>query len=260
MKPIRRIFLASFTALVLAACAPKTETPASAPLKVFAAASLTDVLPPIAEAFAAETGAPTPVLVFASSAELARQIEQGAEADIFISADEAWMDYLAERDLIDPATRQTLLTNRLVMVAPADRPLVIDLVQGADVAGALAGGRLAMGDPDSVPAGRYAREAFEALGVWASVEPLIVRSQSVRDALRFVESGDAAAGVVYAADAAAAGNRVALVATFDPATHTPITYPAASVVGKTAASAPLLAYLHSASARERFANAGFGAS
>jgi molybdate transport system substrate-binding protein len=261
----RRLALAVIAAAMIASCGPKEEAaapaatpPPEAPVRVFAAASLTDVLKTIGEQYAA-AGHPAPVLNFAASSELARQIEQGAEADIFISADEAWMDYLAERNLIDPATRATLLTNTLVLIAPADKPLTVEIKPGMNLKAALKGGKLAIANPDSVPAGKYAKEALEHFGAWTGVELETARAENVRAALRFVEQGEAAAGIVYATDARAAGGAITVVATFPADSHTPITYPAAIVAGKSEGPGKgFLAFLSSPEARTAFAAAGFG--
>jgi molybdate transport system substrate-binding protein len=256
---------AALAAIALVSCGgPKEEaaapaaTPPEAPARVFAAASLIDVLKAIGEHYAA-AGHPAPVLNFTASSELARQIEQGAEADIFISADEAWMDYLAERNLIDPATRTTLLTNTLVLIAPADKPFTVEIEQGMDLKAALNGGKLAIANPDSVPAGKYAKEALEHFGAWPGVEAETARAENVRAALRFVEQGEAAAGIVYATDAKAAGDAVTIVASFPPDSHTPIIYPAAIVAGKSDGPGKgFLAFLASPEAKTAFEAAGFG--
>jgi molybdate transport system substrate-binding protein len=261
----RRIALAVVAGFALVACSPKEETapaqPAAVPeasARIFAAASLTDVLKTIGDAYAAD-GHPSPVINFAASSELARQIEQGAEADVFISADEAWMDYLAERNLIDPATRATLLTNTLVLVAPADKPIIVEIKDKMDLKAALKGGKLAIANPDSVPAGKYAKEALEHFGAWAGVEPETARAENVRAALRFVEAGEAAAGIVYATDAKAAGDKVVVAGQFPPDSHTPITYPAAVVAGKGEGPGKgFVDYLSSPPAKVVFEAAGFG--
>ncbi|HEY7799610.1 MAG TPA: molybdate ABC transporter substrate-binding protein [Hyphomonadaceae bacterium] len=259
----RRLALAGMAAAMIVSCRP-TEVAAppaaapEAPVRVFAAASLTDVLKTIGESYVA-AGHPAPVLNFAASSELSRQIGQGAEVDIFISADEAWMDYLAERKLIDPATRATLLTNTLVLIAPADKPITVEIRNGMDLKAALKGGKLAIANPDSVPAGKYAKEALEHFGAWAGVEAETARTENVRAALRFVEQGEAAAGIVYATDARAAGAAVTVVATFPPGSHTAVTYPAAIVPGKGArAGKGFLAFLGSPEATSIFESAGFG--
>lgn len=257
-----RLAAMAFAATLIASCGP-AEAPntAEAPefaVTVFAASSLTDVLKQVGEQFAAE-GHPAPVFNFAASSELARQIEQGAGADVFISADEAWMDYVADKNLIDSASRKTLLTNTLVLVTPADKPISISLAPNTDLATALQGGKLAMGNPNSVPAGKYGREALEKLGAWAGVEASVVRAENVRSALRFVEAGEAAAGIVYGTDAKAAGDKVAVAVTFPPDSHTPITYPAAIIAGKGAGGAKAFVdFLSSPEASETFQAAGFG--
>jgi molybdate transport system substrate-binding protein len=261
----RRLALAAIAAAMIASCGPKEDaatlaatSPPEAPVRVFAAASLTDVLKTIGDNYAA-AGHPAPVLNFAASSELARQIEQGAEADIFISADEAWMSYLAERSLIDPATRATRLTNTLVLIAPSDKPIAVGLRQGMDLRAALGGGKLAIANPDSVPAGKYAKEALGHFGAWAGVEPETARAENVRTAMRFVEQGEAAAGIVYATDAKAAGAAVTVIATFPPDSHTPITYPAAIVAGRGEGPGKgFLAFLASPEAKSAFESAGFG--
>jgi len=251
-------------AAVLASCGP-AEAPKSAQtvapeavVTVFAASSLTDVMKQLGDQFAAE-GHPAPVFNFAASSELARQIEQGAVADVYISADEAWMDYVADKSLIDQSSRKTLLTNTLVLVAPSDRPIAIELKVEMDLAGALKGGKLSMANPQSVPAGKYGKEALEKLGVWSAVEASVVRAENVRSALRFVEAGEAAAGIVYATDAKAAGNAVSVSGTFPADSHTPITYPVAVIAGKNAGGAKAFVdFLASQSASAVFEQAGFG--
>jgi molybdate transport system substrate-binding protein len=169
------------------------------------------------------------------------------------------MDYLAERNLIDPATRATLLTNTLVLIAPADKPITVELKPGMNLKAALKGGKLAIANPDSVPAGKYAKQALEHFGAWTAVEPETARAENVRAALRFVEQGEAAAGIVYATDAKAAGAAVTVVATFPAGSHTPITYPAAIVAGKgEGPGKEFLAFLGSPDAESAFLAAGFG--
>jgi len=257
-----RLAAMGLAATLIASCgpaeAPKAAAAPETPVTVFAASSLTDVLKQVGEQFAAE-GHPAPVFNFAASSELARQIEQGAGADVFVSADEAWMDYVADKNLIDDGSRKTLLTNTLVLVTPSDKPITIELSPSVDLAAALNGGKLAMGNPDSVPAGKYGKEALEKLGAWAGVEASVVRAENVRSALRFVEAGEAAAGIVYGTDAKAAGAKVAIAGTFPADSHTPITYPAAIIAGKETGSAEaFLQFLSSPKAAETFRAAGFG--
>jgi molybdate transport system substrate-binding protein len=253
-----KLMSAVIAAIALAACAPEAAEPVAereTAARVFAASSLTDVMTTIGAAYAA-AGHPAPVFNFAASSELARQIEQKAEADIFISADEKWMDYLAQLDLIDPASRATLLGNTLVLVAPSDRAFVLPLEAGMDLKGALQGGRLAIANPDSVPAGRYAKEALESLGVWAAVKNETVLTENVRAALRFVEIGEAAAGIVYGTDARAAGDKVAVVGVFAADTHAQITFPVAQITAR-AQGTGFAAFLKGPEAKAVFEAAGF---
>ncbi len=192
---------------------------------VLAAASLQESLSAAADAWAAK-GHARPVISFAASSALARQIEAGAPADLFISADEPWMDAVAAKGLIAPGTRKSFLANRLVLVAPAHSPTRLTIGKGFPLARALGGGRLAMADPDGVPAGRYGKAALMALGVWPSVETRIASAENVRAALALVERGAAPLGIVYATDARASA-RVRLVGTFPAASHPPVTYPLA---------------------------------
>ena len=204
-------------------------------LYVFAAASLTDALRAAAEAYEREADADVR-LVFESSSTLARQIENGAPADLYLSANPRWMDYAAERGLIDRDSRRDLLANGLVLIAPADdapngAPIdrsLADPLAGAEALLTALGpdGRLAMGDPDHVPAGIYGRQALESLGLWAAAAPRIARAANVRAALVLVSRGEAPLGLVYATDAAIdPGVRVA--AEIPEAAHAPIRYPAA---------------------------------
>jgi molybdate transport system substrate-binding protein len=263
MLKTRRLALAGLAAAGLASCGPaETAKPETAgpelAVKIFAASSLTDVLKTIGARYAAE-GHPAPEFNFAASSELARQIEQGAEADVFLSADEAWMDELAGKSLVETSSRATLLTNTLVLITPVDKPIAIEIKPGMNLAAALKGGKLAIANPESVPAGKYAKEALEHFGAWAGVEALTARAENVRSALRFVETGEASAGIVYATDANAAGAAVVVAGEFPADSHTPITYPAAILAGK--AEGPgkaFLTFLSSDKARVSFESAGFG--
>ena len=259
---MRSLFAALGLALALIGCTEPTPPPVEkASAVVYAAASLTDVLETVGDLYAAEGHYPKPKFSFAGSSALARQLEQGGQADMFISADEDWMDYVAEKSLIDPATRASLLTNELVIVAPTRAPFTLEPSNGMDLVGALKGGKLALADPESVPAGKYAREALTYFGVWESVEASVARTDNVRAALRFVETGDAAAGIVYATDARAAGDAVVVVAAFPAQSHTPITYPVAQLRGRSdGPGKDFLAFLSSDQARKAFADAGFGVS
>lgn len=254
----RRLLLAGALAALCATTAcSEPAAPGEPPVRVFAAASLIDALSEVGAAYAAH-GHAAPIFNFAASSTLARQIEQGADADIVISADEAWMDYLAERALIETDSRTPLLANRLVLIAPADRPISLVIAPGFPLREALAGGRLAMADPESVPAGRYGRAALDSLGVWSAVADSIARAEDVRAALRLVENGEAAAGIVYLTDARAAGDRVRIVGEFPSDSHPVISYPVAIVHGRRGeAAAAFYAFLSSAESQEIFQRHGF---
>lgn len=193
---------------------------------VMAAASLTDAMQALGAAWAAKGNA-SPRFVFAASSALARQIEQGAPTDIFASADEPWMDYVQQRDLIVPDSRTSPLGNRLVLIAPADQPGDVALTPGVDLLARLGPqGRIATGDPASVPVGKYAQAALTALGIWNTVAPRLARADNVRAALLLVERGEAPLGVVYATDAGSSKG-VRVVGTFPDNSHPPISYPIA---------------------------------
>ena len=239
----RRSFLGFVIALAM-------SSPAAAqrqPLTVFAAASMTDALGEIGRAYTRATGQPVR-FSFASSATVARQIEAGAKADLFVSADSAWMDRLRPR----LAARRDLVGGRLVLVAPAASRLRLTIRPGFALAQALgARGRLAVGDPASVPAGRYAEEALTRLGAWGQVRARLAPAQDVRGALAFVARGEAPLGVVYESDAAAEP-RVRVVGVFPAASHRPIVYPAAVVRGAGVGAARFYRYLGGPEARAIF--------
>jgi len=225
---------------------------------VFGAASLTDALEDAGAAFEAKTGTRVRFSL-ASTSVLARQIELGAPADIFLSASEAWMDYLAERDLIEADTRLSPIGNRLVLIAPADAaPPTRPVDRALDLAGLLGpDGRLATGDPDHVPAGIYARQALEHLGLWAVAEPRLARTDNVRAALALVQRGEAPLGIVYTTDAKIAGG-VATVGVFRADSHTPITYPTAILKGRRGPAVDALyTFLTGAEGGAIFARFGF---
>jgi molybdate transport system substrate-binding protein len=249
----RRVLLI-VSAILMALAAPVR---AADKLTVFAAASLTETLDEVADAYA-KTGHERPVISYAASSALARQIEAGAPAAIFVSADEPWADYLQTRGLLAAGTRRSILRNRLVLVAPKSQPLKLTIRQGFNLKGALAGGRLAIGDPESVPAGKYAMAALTSLGVWQAVEPLTVRADSVRSALRFVETGAARAGIVYATDAKAS-DKVVMVDTFPENSHPAITYPIARIARNDSPQAKAFYdFLSSKSAQAIYIRHGFG--
>lgn len=241
--------LAAALALILSAL------PAgAAEVLVFAAASTATALDEAGALFAARGGDRVKA-AYAASSTLAKQIELGAPAQIYLSADQRWMDYLAARKLLVADSRRDLLGNRLVVVTPADRPSVPLKLDG--LAATLGGGRLALGDPDHVPAGLYARQALEKLGQWAAVEPRLARAESVRAALALVEHGEAPLGIVYATDAAES-RKVRVAAEIPESLHEPILYPVALVAGgDTPAARAFLGFLQSPEARAVFARHGF---
>jgi molybdate transport system substrate-binding protein len=223
---------------------------------VFAASSLTNALESVAQRYR-ETGGGRVRFSFAASSTLARQIENGADADLFVSADEQWMDYLEGRKLVDRKTRTSRLGNSLVLIAPGARPIDVDIQPGFDLSGLVGEGRLATGDPAHVPVGRYAMQALTTLGVWAAVERKLARTDNVRAAMMLVERGEARFGIVYATDAAAS-RRVHVAGTFPPGSHTAISYPMAIVAGRDRAEVRrFLAFLGGAQAGEVFRRAGF---
>jgi molybdate transport system substrate-binding protein len=223
---------------------------------VFAAASLKDALDEANSIFLFENGSGVRVSYGASSA-LAKQIENGAPADVFISADLDWMDYVAERKLIKPDTRAKFLGNRLVLVANANSKILLTIEPSFPLAQALGDGRLAMADPASVPAGKYGKAALEKLGVWNSVAGKIAPAQDVRAALVLVSRGEAPLGIVYQTDAAADVN-VKVIATFPESTHPPIVYPMAILASSTNGVAPVyVQYLLSPKAEPFFEKRGF---
>jgi molybdate transport system substrate-binding protein len=230
--------------------------PERAGVTVFAAASLTEAVDELAAAYRQRTGIAVRT-AFASSGTLARQIDAGAQADIFISADVAWMDYLEQHHRVLAGTRHVLLTNRLVLIAPAGSALRLKLGPNAPVVAALQGERLALADPVSVPAGRYARAAFTTFGIWMDLEPHLLRAEDVRIALMWVARGEAPLGVVYATDARAEP-RVRVLDTFPESSHPPILYPMALVTGASPAASGFASFLESAAGRAVFVKAGFG--
>lgn len=222
---------------------------------VFAAASLKDALDAVGADWRRATGKRA-VVSYAASSALAQQIDQGSPADVFISADRDWMDYVQGRERIRPESRIDLLGNRIVLVAEKNAHLTATIAPGFDLAGLLGGGRLAMADVNAVPAGKYGKAALEALGVWRSVERKVAQAENVRAALILVARGEAPLGIVYRTDAAADPN-VTIVDTFPEDTHPPIVYPAALTVRADADAAAFLAYLRSPSARAAFEAQGF---
>ena len=224
-------------------------------LTVFAAASLADVLQELSSQYTKESGTKV-VLSFAASSTLARQIDSGAHADVFLPADEEWMDFLEQRGLIQKATRRDLLGNRLVLIAPASSAIQLPIKPKFPLLAALNGGRLATGDPDSVPVGRYARAALTKLGVWDSVADHLVRADNVRSALAFVASGEAPLGIVYETDAQI-DKRVRVVDLFPADSHQPINYPIALTSTANAQARAFVEFLRAPGSAATFQKYGF---
>jgi molybdate transport system substrate-binding protein len=242
------------TLVALAALAASPSLRAD-PLTVFAAASLKDALDDVALAWKAKGGGPV-VTSYASSSTLAKQIEQGAPADIFISADTQWMDYLAAKSLV--TDMRILLGNQLVLIAnTTDQSIAVALRPGVDLAGKLGSGRLALGDPSNVPAGLYAREALQNLGAWDAVQSKLAPAPDVRAALKLVSRGETPLGIVYQTDAQA-DPTVRIVSYFPEDSHSPIRYPAAQVkASHNPDDAKFLDFLKSRAAAAIFTRYGF---
>ena len=222
------------------------------PLVVFAAASLKNALDEVALLSPSK-----PAISYGASSALARQIENGAPAQVFISADLDWMDYLESKRLIRSETRRNLLGSRLVLISPVGSAARIEVRPGFALAELLGGGRLALGDPAHVPAGKYAKAALEKLGVWDAVSGKLAPSENVRVALALVARGETPLGIVYATDAAAEP-KVRVVATFPDGLHPPIVYPVAlTAAAKDSAAAGFVALLSSPAARKVFEKHGF---
>ena len=248
-----------FLALVILSLALLPGGGASAQdVRVGAAASLSNVLQTLGSAWA-ESGGGKVVGNYAASSALARQIEQGAPIDVFFSADLEWMDFLERKGLIEAGTRRNVAANTLVLVAPADRAQTVVISKGIDFKSKLAGGRLAVADPASVPAGKYAKEALTALGLWDQVSRDLAPAENVRATLALVARAEAPYGIVYATDAKVEP-RVKVVAVFPSDSHKPIVYPAALIKGRaTPAATSFLQFLQTDKARNILRDAGFTA-
>ncbi len=250
---IATIMAAGFAALLLAG---GSGALAQEKVTVFAAASLKNALDAVNAACEAEVGEQATISYAASSA-LAKQIEEGAPADIFMSADLDWMKYLSDKSLIKADTETKLLGNSIVLIAPADSAASLEIGPNFDLAGALGGGKLAMANVESVPAGKYGKASLEALGVWSSVEGNVAQAENVRAALALVSTGEAPLGIVYKTDAAA-DPKVKIIGTFPEGTHPPIIYPVAQTADSKDAETPaFLKCLQTAKAKELFEAQGF---
>jgi molybdate transport system substrate-binding protein len=255
MQKLRGVFaIGAIAAAVFVTMAPAQAQ--TQDILVFGAASLKNALDDANARYQRKTGDKI-VVSYGASSTLAKQLENGAPADIFISADLDWMDYVAQRKLIKPETRANFLGNKLVLIAPADSKVSLTIGPNFPLAQALGGGRLAMADPAFVPAGKYGKASLEALGVWNSVSDKIAPTQDVRTALAYVSRGEAPLGIVYQTDAAA-DKGVKIVGAFPDATHPPITYPmAVTAVSNNPGVGAYISFLKSSEARSAFENQGF---
>ncbi len=227
----------------------------AADITVFAAASLTNVLQKAADSYKAKSGK-TVALSFAASSVLAKQIEASGGADMFASADEDWMNYLDNKGLIQKSTRKDLLASHLVLIAPAGLDINVKIAPHFDLAKIVGNGKIAIADPSSVPAGKYAKASLTALGVWDSVQGHLAQAENVRVALAYVARGEAPLGIVYTTDAMAEP-RVKIVGEFPDNSHPPIFYPIALTKDAKPDAQAFLDYLESAGASAIFSKAGF---
>lgn len=260
MSGSRRVFTSALAAaaFVLSAVGPAPQAAAQGKdVVILAAASLKNALDEASAAWTRQTGKTTRIS-YASSAALARQVEGGIPADIFISADVPWMDYVAERKLIKPASRFDFLGNQIVLIAAKDSRIDLEIDKGFNLRGALGNdGRLAMGNVDAVPAGRYGKAALEHLGVWPSVSDRVAQAENVRMALTLVSRGEAPLGIVYTTDAAS-DPAVRIVGTFPAASHPAIIYPMALLSISTSPDAQAFVdYLKTPAAKPFFEKQGF---
>ncbi len=248
MRLLHRVALAFLATLPLSALA--------ADVTVFAAASLKESLDAVSKQFETATGNKV-IISYAASSALAKQIESGAPADLFISADLDWADYLDQRKLLAPGSRVNLLKNELVLIAPVASTVSVKLAPGLDLATVLGKERLAVANPDAVPAGKYGKAALQSLGAWQGVEDKLARAENVRAALLLVSRGEAPLGIVYKTDALA-DKGVKMVAAFPAGSYPPVTYPAAMVAGaKSTAASALLKFLSTPEARTTWERFGF---
>lgn len=250
MKPsFKKLCLTSAIALA-------TTTAFAEDITVFAAASMTNVLQEISQDFEKKYPKDKLIFSFASSSVLAKQIEQDAPADVFISADKKWMEYVQEKQPEKTKNVEILVKNDLVLIAPIDSPIQAESVQAVDFTKALAESYLSVGDPDHVPAGKYAKKALEHYNLWQTVENKLARAKNVRDALAFVERNEAPLGIVYSTDAKVAATKVKIVATFPNESYGEVVYPMATVSEKKEAK-QFLDFLKTPEAKAKFEAAGF---
>jgi molybdate transport system substrate-binding protein len=255
-RSIPRVLLASILIIFLGSGWGAAASAQEGSLVVFAAASLKDALDEVNAAYRRDLGRET-ITSYAASPALAKQIEAAAPADIFISADLDWMDYLAKKNLIKTETRADLLGNQLVLIAPSNSSVKLGIAPNFPLAQALGSGRLAVADPNGVPAGKYGKASLQALGVWSSVADKLAPTENVRAALLLVSRGEAPLGIVYRTDAVA-DKGVKILGTFPDETHPPIIYPIAAMASSTNSEDPgYIAYLRSSAAGAVFEKHGF---
>ncbi|HEY1544935.1 MAG TPA: molybdate ABC transporter substrate-binding protein [Xanthobacteraceae bacterium] len=252
-------FLSAFVLSLLVGVAGVLGTPAQAQeksLTVFAAASMKNALDDVDAAYSKKTGIKV-VVSYAASSALMKQIEQGAPADVFVSADLDWMDYGSKKKVIKDDTRVKLLGNKIVLIAPQDSKINhVDIGQGFDLATLAGDGRVTTGDVKSVPVGKYAKAALEKLGAWKAVEPKMAMAESVRAALALVARGEAVLGIVYETDAKIEP-KVKIVGVFPDSSHPPIIYPVAATASAKGDTAGYIAFLRSPDAKTIFEKYGF---
>jgi len=252
----KRIVVAALAAVLAIAALPAAAQAQDKSITVFAAASMKNALDDVDAAFTKQSGVKVVASYDASSA-LMKQIEGGAPADVFVSADLKWMDYGSEKRLIKDGTRVNLLGNELVLIAAKDSKIGnVTIAPGFDLAGLAGDGRIATGDVKAVPVGLYAQAALQKLGVWAAVEPKMAMTANVRAALVLVARGEAPLGIVYSTDAKVEPG-VKIVGTFPESSHDPIIYPVAATVNARPDATPYLAFLRSAAAKTIFESYGF---
>jgi len=248
--------LIAIIALFIATAAEPQAVRADDTITVFAAASMKNALDDADAAFI-KAGGPKVTASYAASSALAKQIEQGAPADVFVSADTKWMDYLAGKKLIKPDTRVNLLGNKLVLIAPADSKLAnVKIEKGFDIAKLAGDGRIAVADTKAVPAGLYAKAALENLGAWARAEPKLAQGENVRAALAFVARGEAPLGIVYETDAKIE-QKVRIVGYFPDTSYPPVIYPVAATVTAKSDATRYLQFLREPTAKSIFEKYGF---
>jgi len=249
-------FSVLFSALVILLAAFSPASAEDKTITVFAAASMKNALDEVNAAYTAKTGVKTTVS-YAASSVLAKQIEQGAPADVFVSADTGWMDYAISKKTINEPTRVNLLGNSLLLIAPKNSKISeVNIAPGFDLAKLAGDGRIATGDVQSVPVGKYAKAALEKLGAWQAAEPKFAMAENVRAALTLVARGEAALGIVYSTDAKIEPG-VKVVATFPADSHPPIIYPVAATVTAKPETTEYLAFLRSTAAKNIFEKYGF---